>query len=62
MATLFGLAYAAPATMPEMRAALDAAAAAPTTTLVHVRTDRAENLALHRRVWPAVTAAVRAAR
>jgi len=62
VAALFGLAYAAPATMSEMRAALDAGAAAPNTTLVHVRTDRAENLALHRRVWPAVTAAVRAAR
>jgi hypothetical protein len=46
--------------MPEVRAAL-AAAVAGGTTLVHVRTDRAENLALHRRVWPAVAAAVRAA-
>jgi 2-succinyl-5-enolpyruvyl-6-hydroxy-3-cyclohexene-1-carboxylate synthase len=61
-AALFGLAYTAPATMSEMRAALDTAAAAPTATLLHVRTDRAENLALHRRVWPAVAAAVRAAR
>jgi 2-succinyl-5-enolpyruvyl-6-hydroxy-3-cyclohexene-1-carboxylate synthase len=61
-AELFSLAYTAPATMPEVRAALDAAVAGGGTTLVHVRTDRAENLALHRRVWPAVAAAVRGAR
>jgi 2-succinyl-5-enolpyruvyl-6-hydroxy-3-cyclohexene-1-carboxylate synthase len=60
-ADLFSLAYTAPATMPEVRAALAAAVAGGGTTLVHVRTDRAENLALHRRVWPAVAAAVRAA-
>jgi 2-succinyl-5-enolpyruvyl-6-hydroxy-3-cyclohexene-1-carboxylate synthase len=61
-AELFALAYTAPATMPEVRAALAAAVAGGGTTLVHVRTDRAENLALHRRVWPAVAAAVRDAR
>jgi 2-succinyl-5-enolpyruvyl-6-hydroxy-3-cyclohexene-1-carboxylate synthase len=61
-AALFGLGYAAPGTMAEVRSALDAALAAGRTTLVHVRTDRGENLALHRRVWPAVAAAVRAAR
>jgi hypothetical protein len=33
-----------------------------TTTLLHVRTDRAANVALHRRVWDAVAAAVRAPR
>jgi 2-succinyl-5-enolpyruvyl-6-hydroxy-3-cyclohexene-1-carboxylate synthase len=62
VAALFGLDYAAPETVSELRAALDAAVPAATATLVHVRTDRAENLALHRRVWPAVAAAVRAAR
>jgi 2-succinyl-5-enolpyruvyl-6-hydroxy-3-cyclohexene-1-carboxylate synthase len=61
-AALFGLAYAAPETQDGFRDALHATVAADTTTLVHVRTDRAENLALHRRVWPAVAAAVRAAR
>jgi 2-succinyl-5-enolpyruvyl-6-hydroxy-3-cyclohexene-1-carboxylate synthase len=62
MAALFGLDYVAPGTMAGVRAALDTAVAAGETTLIHVRTDRAENLALHRRVWPAVAAAVRAAR
>jgi hypothetical protein len=45
-----------------VRAALGSAIAAGGTTLIHVRTDRADNVALHRRVWPAVAAAVRAAR
>jgi 2-succinyl-5-enolpyruvyl-6-hydroxy-3-cyclohexene-1-carboxylate synthase len=64
-AALFGLAYAAPATLPELRTALERAlAAAPgaTTTLLHVRTDRPANVALHRAVWAAVSAAVRAPR
>jgi 2-succinyl-5-enolpyruvyl-6-hydroxy-3-cyclohexene-1-carboxylate synthase len=60
-ASLFDLAYTAPATMADLRAALHAALTGVGTTLVHVRTDRAENLALHRRVWPAVAAAVRSA-
>jgi len=62
VAVLFGLGYAAPGTMAEVRAALGSAITAGGTTLLHVRTDRAENVALHRRVWPAVAAAVRAAR
>jgi 2-succinyl-5-enolpyruvyl-6-hydroxy-3-cyclohexene-1-carboxylate synthase len=61
VAALFGLGYTAPGTMAELRAALDMAIAAAGTTLIHVRTDRADNVALHRRVWPAVAAAVRAA-
>jgi 2-succinyl-5-enolpyruvyl-6-hydroxy-3-cyclohexene-1-carboxylate synthase len=61
-AALFGLGYDAPATLPDLRAALDRALGGPGTTLLHVRTGRAENLALHRRVWPAVAEAVRAAR
>ena len=53
-----------PATLPELRDALDGAVAGPrtATTLLHVRTDRAANVALHRRVWDAVAAAVRAPR
>jgi 2-succinyl-5-enolpyruvyl-6-hydroxy-3-cyclohexene-1-carboxylate synthase len=58
-AALFGLEYAAPATMAEVRFALDAAMGAARTTLIHVRTDRAENRDLHRRVWSAVASAVR---
>jgi 2-succinyl-5-enolpyruvyl-6-hydroxy-3-cyclohexene-1-carboxylate synthase len=61
-ADLFGLGYDAPATLPDLRATLERALGGPGTTLLHVRTDRAENVALHRRVWPAVAEAVRAAR
>jgi len=65
VAAVFGLEYAAPATIPELRDALEQAvggAPAPMTTLLHVRTDRTENVALHRHVWDAVAAAVRAPR
>ena len=61
-AALYGLAYEAPATLPDLRAGLHAAVGAPRATLLHVRTDRAANVALHRAVWAAVAAAVRAAR
>ncbi|HYF25436.1 MAG TPA: 2-succinyl-5-enolpyruvyl-6-hydroxy-3-cyclohexene-1-carboxylic-acid synthase [Baekduia sp.] len=57
VASLFGLRYAAPAGVEELDAALAAALAAPRTSLVHVRTDRAGNVALHRRCWDAVAAA-----
>jgi 2-succinyl-5-enolpyruvyl-6-hydroxy-3-cyclohexene-1-carboxylate synthase len=59
---LFGLGYEAPETLDGLRAALDDAARAARTTLIHVRTDRARNVALHREVWQAVAAAVRVAR
>jgi 2-succinyl-5-enolpyruvyl-6-hydroxy-3-cyclohexene-1-carboxylate synthase len=62
VAELFGLGYVAPGSTEELRAALAAAAGAGRTTLVHVRTDRARNVALHREVWEAVAAAVRVAR
>jgi 2-succinyl-5-enolpyruvyl-6-hydroxy-3-cyclohexene-1-carboxylate synthase len=61
-ATLFGLEYVAPATVPELRTALERALDGSRTTLLHVRTDRAENVRLHRAVWDAVAAAVRAPR
>jgi 2-succinyl-5-enolpyruvyl-6-hydroxy-3-cyclohexene-1-carboxylate synthase len=60
-AALFELAYEAPGTPDELRAAIDAGLAADRTTLIHVRTERAANVALHRAVWDAV-AAVRAQR
>ena len=53
-AALYGLAHRPVATAAELQAALAADGAA----LIHVRTDRAENVALHRRVWDAVRAAV----
>ena len=43
VAALFELGYAAPGTMAEVRAALETAVAAGGTTLIHVRTDRADN-------------------
>jgi 2-succinyl-5-enolpyruvyl-6-hydroxy-3-cyclohexene-1-carboxylate synthase len=53
-AALYGLAYEPVATAAELHAAL----AADGPALIRVRTDRAENVALHRRVWAAVRAAV----
>jgi len=57
-AALFGLEHERVAAPEPFRAALDRALAAPGATLIHVRTDRKENVALHRRVWEAVRAAV----
>ena len=51
------LAVAGPAfrtVSPGLRAALDHGLDSAGTTLVHVRTDRGANVALHRRVWDAV--------
>jgi 2-succinyl-5-enolpyruvyl-6-hydroxy-3-cyclohexene-1-carboxylate synthase len=56
-AALYGLAYEPVATVAELRAALAAGGA----TLIHVRTDRAENVALHRRLWDAVSRTAREA-
>jgi 2-succinyl-5-enolpyruvyl-6-hydroxy-3-cyclohexene-1-carboxylate synthase len=52
-AALYGLDYRPVTTATGLRDALASPAAA---TLVHVRTDRAQNVALHRRVWEAVRA------
>jgi len=56
VAGAFGLEYDAPSDVERLRAALHAGGA----RLVHVRTDRAANVAGHRAVWDAVAAAVRA--
>jgi 2-succinyl-5-enolpyruvyl-6-hydroxy-3-cyclohexene-1-carboxylate synthase len=53
-----GCAYRSPAALGELRAGLADAVGAPRTTILHVRTDRGENVALHRRVWEAVRTAV----
>jgi 2-succinyl-5-enolpyruvyl-6-hydroxy-3-cyclohexene-1-carboxylate synthase len=58
VATLYGLAHERVAAPEPFRAALDRALTAGTTTLIHVRTDREENVAVHRAVWEAVRAAV----
>jgi 2-succinyl-5-enolpyruvyl-6-hydroxy-3-cyclohexene-1-carboxylate synthase len=55
VADLYGLAYAPVATAAELHALLAQRSAA--ARLLHARTDRAENVALHRRVWAAVAAA-----
>ena len=57
-AALFGLRHERVAAPEPFRAALDAALAHDGATLIHVRTDRAANVALHREIWQAVRAAV----
>jgi 2-succinyl-5-enolpyruvyl-6-hydroxy-3-cyclohexene-1-carboxylate synthase len=57
-AALYELAHERVAAPEPFRDALDRALAAPGTTLIHVRTDRAENVHLHRRIWEAVRSAV----
>jgi 2-succinyl-5-enolpyruvyl-6-hydroxy-3-cyclohexene-1-carboxylate synthase len=53
-AQLFGLHHLAVEDLAGLRAAVDHAISSAGTTVVHVRTDRARNVALHRRVWEAV--------
>jgi 2-succinyl-5-enolpyruvyl-6-hydroxy-3-cyclohexene-1-carboxylate synthase len=55
-AELFGLHLLAPATAGELCAAVDHGISSAGTTLVHVRTDRSENIRLHREIWEAVGA------
>ena len=57
-AALYGLDHVRVADPERFREAIDAALRSPRSTLVHVRTDRAENVTLHRAVWDAVRAAV----
>ena len=56
-AALYGLRHERVAAPAPFRDALDAALARDSATLIHVRTDRKENVALHRAVWEAVRAA-----
>ena len=56
-AALYGCRHERPRDLPAFRAALDAAVGSGTTTIIEVRTDREENVALHRRVWEAVRSA-----
>jgi 2-succinyl-5-enolpyruvyl-6-hydroxy-3-cyclohexene-1-carboxylate synthase len=58
-AELYGLEHRSVATTAELRAALELALSpASTSTIVQVRTARAENVELHRRVWRTVTTAL----
>jgi 2-succinyl-5-enolpyruvyl-6-hydroxy-3-cyclohexene-1-carboxylate synthase len=53
-AALYGLDYERPATVAALRHAVEAAVSHHRTTIVEVRTDREQNLALHRRIAEAV--------
>jgi 2-succinyl-5-enolpyruvyl-6-hydroxy-3-cyclohexene-1-carboxylate synthase len=53
-AALYGLAYERPDTMDGWYDALGRALEAPATTLLELRTDRAANVEIHRRVWESV--------
>jgi 2-succinyl-5-enolpyruvyl-6-hydroxy-3-cyclohexene-1-carboxylate synthase len=57
-AALFGCAHHRVASVPEFRDALIAAMRATETTIIEVRTDRGENVALHRRVSDQVSRAL----
>jgi 2-succinyl-5-enolpyruvyl-6-hydroxy-3-cyclohexene-1-carboxylate synthase len=49
-ASLYDTDYHRPQTLAELRGAVEAAVVGDVTTIIEVRTDRVENLALHRRV------------
>jgi 2-succinyl-5-enolpyruvyl-6-hydroxy-3-cyclohexene-1-carboxylate synthase len=57
-AALYGCGYERPADVAELRAAVAAGTSGAGTTIIEVRTDRAENLTLHRRVAEAAMAAL----
>ncbi len=58
VAVAFGLRYLPATSVPEFRRALDAGLADDGVSLVHVHTDRAHNVRLHRRVWSDVERAL----
>jgi 2-succinyl-5-enolpyruvyl-6-hydroxy-3-cyclohexene-1-carboxylate synthase len=58
LADVYGCDHAAVADVAGLRGGLDAALGSRRTTILHVRTDRKENVALHRAVWAAVAAAL----
>jgi 2-succinyl-5-enolpyruvyl-6-hydroxy-3-cyclohexene-1-carboxylate synthase len=57
-AELYGFGYKRPATLAELRAAVEKSTASGATTLIEVRTHREQNRMLHRRVEEAVRAAL----
>ena len=60
-AELYGCGFVRVEHLAELREALDRALGADTTEIIEVRTDRAENVEAHRRVWDAVLQSVRGA-
>ncbi len=57
-AALYGCEYRRPDSLAELRDAVEGSPAGAATTIIEVRTDREENLALHRRVAEAALAAL----
>jgi 2-succinyl-5-enolpyruvyl-6-hydroxy-3-cyclohexene-1-carboxylate synthase len=57
-AALYGCRHERPGTLEQLRMSVDTALAGQATTIIEVRTDRRQNLALHRRVAEAVAAAL----
>jgi 2-succinyl-5-enolpyruvyl-6-hydroxy-3-cyclohexene-1-carboxylate synthase len=57
-AALYGCAFERPRTPAELRAAVERSMNGDATTIIEVRTDRVENLALHRRAAEAALAAI----
>jgi 2-succinyl-5-enolpyruvyl-6-hydroxy-3-cyclohexene-1-carboxylate synthase len=57
-ASTYDCAYDHPQTLAELRTAVESSIAGPGTTIIEVRTDRVENLALHRRAAEAALAAL----
>ncbi len=57
-AALYGCEYRRPADLPDLRDAVETSLSGAATTIIEVRTDREENLALHRRVAKAALAAL----
>ncbi len=61
-AELYGCRYERPHSSEELRAAVEQGFGAGETTLIEIRTDREENLELHRRIAAAATAAIHTGR
>jgi 2-succinyl-5-enolpyruvyl-6-hydroxy-3-cyclohexene-1-carboxylate synthase len=59
-AALYGCGFERPGGLDELRVAVERSIAGGATTIIEVRTDRVENLALHRRAADAALAAMRA--
>jgi 2-succinyl-5-enolpyruvyl-6-hydroxy-3-cyclohexene-1-carboxylate synthase len=57
-AKLYGLTHELVEDLPAFRGALERAFAGPRSSIVEVRTERAANVALHRRAWAAVAGAI----
>jgi 2-succinyl-5-enolpyruvyl-6-hydroxy-3-cyclohexene-1-carboxylate synthase len=58
VAELYDCDYERPEDLAQLKAAVERSLASPKTTIIEVRTDREQNLLLHRRVADAVTAAL----